>query len=113
MESIYIKLDETSIACIDVSCFDYVAEENSWYINRVYVPHIHRGKGYGRKLLKECIEGADKEGAILWLEINPYGSLTYDELRAWYMRYGFEDLGNGIYWRPPRICTGGGQELKE
>lgn len=70
-------------------------------LNRINVPAGSRGQGIGRKLMEEVLADADREGLILWLDINPYGAMTYEELEAWYLRIGFEPH-EGRYRRLPR-----------
>lgn len=84
------------LAVLDMS--DYYGEGK--IITRINVPEKFRGKGYGRQLLKQATDWADENGITLWLEINPYGQMTYDELEAWYKRNGFK--GHGIYKRRPK-----------
>ena len=62
-----------------------------------------RGMGFGSQLLKQVCQDADRTETILSLEINPYGALTYEELRDWYTRYGFFEATDwpGVYLRVP------------
>jgi len=64
--------------------------DGAWYINRINVPEEFRGKGYGTRLLKQVLQDADAEGAILLLDPVPSGGLSRRELTDWYLRYGFE-----------------------
>ena len=85
---------------------DYSGTCNEFYINRINVPYQYRGKGLGRRLLKEALSDADREGATLYLEINPYGEMTHQQLEAWYMRYGFtKHYIPGVYIRRPQEKT--------
>ena len=61
----------------------------------------NRGKKIGSKLLKEICYEADKQKENLHLEIQPSGGLTYDQLSAWYERYGFVNK-SGFYTRLPK-----------
>lgn len=72
-------------------------------VNRVNVPPKHRGQGIGSRLLDELLADADAHGVTLWLDINPYGQMTYEQLEAWYMRRGFVPH-EGRYRRLPRPC---------
>lgn len=73
---------------------------NGMLITRINVPAQHRGQGVGRELLKLILAAADAEGLNLYLEISSSDGLTYDELEAWYVRYGFRDIG-GVWKRKP------------
>ena len=70
-------------------------------ITRISVPARHQGKGHGKALLERIIKDADEAHVTLWLEILPSGRMTYEELRDWYKRHGFRDLG-GVFRRLPR-----------
>lgn len=74
-------------------------------VNRVNVPEAFRGKGIMRSLMAKCLEDADRENVTLYLGINPYGNLTYEELEAWYLRLGFEhhSTEEGWYVRKPKL----------
>lgn len=64
-------------------------------ITRVEVIRERRGKGYGRALLKAMLEDTDREGVTLHLHVDAdhsLGSLSQDDLRDWYQRYGFRPV---------------------
>jgi GNAT superfamily N-acetyltransferase len=65
--------------------------DGTWMISRVNVPAKHRGLGLGTALLKEVLADADAEGIMLELCIEPSDGLDFEELHAWYSRYGFRD----------------------
>lgn len=101
MRSIYRKLSLTTLAVLDVT--EYY--DRGYIITRINVPVAHRGKGHASALLRECCDEADREGTTLWLEIAESDGLNYNQLEAWYKRYGFR--GFGIYRRRPKsaLCT--------
>lgn len=59
-------------------------------ITRINVPIEHRRKGIGTELLKEIIADADKEGIVLYIEVQASDGPNRDILKRWYMKYGFE-----------------------
>lgn len=59
-------------------------------IHRINVPHPHRGKGIGSRLLKEICEDADRDGVTLVLYAYASGGLPMEQLVMWYERNGFE-----------------------
>lgn len=98
-QTYYIKNEEQEsffVALADVGLFTDALEiesmvpPNWYYISRINVPHLHRGKGLGSKLLKMITDDADKEGIILFLSPVPTGGLDYDDLCEWYKRNGFD-----------------------
>lgn len=92
--SIRLEVGQVAIAdLIDHSPFGKI-------ITRINVPYIYRGTGVGSRLLKMITDDADKEGVSLFLEIQPYGEMTYDDLAAWYGRHGF--VGLGLWERKPK-----------
>jgi ribosomal protein S18 acetylase RimI-like enzyme len=76
--------------------------ENLFYLYWFDVPEDCRGQGWGRKLMKEILEDADKNRWIIDLDPDSEGPMTQDELIAWYERLGFQKLkrpGRVSYWR--------------
>lgn len=68
-------------------------EGDVWELTRINVPAALRGQGYGRRLMERVLADADEFGVTLRLVINPYGEMTYEQLRDWYERCGFESDG--------------------
>lgn len=71
-----------------------------WTITRINVPEGYRGHGYGSQLLRIVLQDADEKGLPLYLEPQGSGPLGYDELVAWYERYGFTKWRYGYLRRP-------------
>ena len=90
MKHCYIDYRTRAIA--DVSCRNdwNDADPNEYYIHRINVPDGSRGLGHGSKILKQICDDADREGAVLILDVVASGPLGFDELVAWYSRYGFD-----------------------
>ena len=86
---------------------DIVVFDGEHSISRINVPAPHRGKGYGRQLLREVCAEADKKQVDLWLCINASGGLIHHQLEAWYLRYGFERhlTRPGVYERKAKPCS--------
>lgn len=108
MNSSYLVVaDGLPVAIADVSApLDGVpgVPDGAWCVNRVHVMRPYRGRGHGREVMRRLLAAADGEGVALWLTINPYGELTFDDLDAWYRRCGFttpEEYGGGLYVREP------------
>lgn len=94
MKSTYMLKVEGDMrpAIADVHRWDRISEIEDrpvHMIHRINVPESARGKGHGTTLLKEIIEDADQEGVMLILGPSPSGGLDFDQLVAWYERYGF------------------------
>lgn len=53
----------------------------------------NRGKGYGRELMRLVTQDADAERKTLTIEVDGYCEpiMTNEQLKAWYMRLGFEE----------------------
>jgi len=53
-----------------------------------------RGKGHASELLASVCAEADKAGKLLLIQPQPFdaGSMTQDQLTAWYAGHGFEVL---------------------
>lgn len=67
----------------------YIKDADVWCITRINVPKQFRGKGTGTRLLKQILDAADKEGAVLVLTVSSSDGLSNDQLDAWYQRHGF------------------------
>lgn len=85
------------LAVLDIT--DYYNEGQ--IITRINVPEAHRGRGIGNRLLKQCLTWADANNITLWLEINAYGDMSYEQLQAWYERNGFKEVVMGMWRRKP------------
>lgn len=96
--SFYARIDVASLAVVDLT--DYFGK--GLIITRVNVPEAHRGKGWGRKMMTEVLQEADKTSTTLWLEISSSGEMTWEDLRSWYEKLGFTDVG-GIFRRKPVV----------
>lgn len=99
--SYYTKLyNPYSLAVVDL----VYSSNGIFMIARINVPTAHRGNGIASELLRQVLEDADKEGVTLHLGVSPSNGLDYDQLVAWYKRYGFEDsLIRGLLHRTPKV----------
>ena len=97
-----VKVSEkpTRIGIADLGEFTEADLDVTWYprrgqlITRIQVPQQFRGLGYGRELLRQILEDADREKVHLWLYVRQYIDSPLDdgELMEWYGRNGFEPL---------------------
>lgn len=87
---IQIKDEKTSfpIGIAEASC---MTGEDIYYFNRLYVNPKYRKNSYGKRLLNTLLDYIDSINAVLYLDINPYGEMTYDQLKVFYMKYGFKE----------------------
>jgi len=95
-----LRIDPTNIAIADLVKPGELTRD--WTITRINVPRGHRGRGIGRALLREILAQADYEGVRLQLEVAPSDGLNYEQLVAWYDRYGFRFNGYGYMTRKPQ-----------
>ncbi len=77
---------------------------NGLLISRINVPVMHRRRGYGQEMLDACMADADKNKITLYLWINASGDMSYQQLAAWYNRYGFTE-SDGLFTREPKVNT--------
>jgi predicted GNAT family N-acyltransferase len=91
-----IKLSPIRVAIADLSFV-----EKRWFVTRINVPILFRGKGIGSTLLTEIVEEADRYSVDLYLGISPSDGLDFNSLEDWYKRYGFVlcDNENDLYIR--------------
>lgn len=76
--------------------------DGCYYFNRINVPESMRGRGLGKHLLNQVVEWADENKYTILLDINPYGKLNEQQLRALYERFGWVSQEDGSMLRPPR-----------
>jgi GNAT superfamily N-acetyltransferase len=86
MKPCYFDLESKGI--VDLS--PNILPGGGWVVCRVNTPYRSRGKGIARRLMAQVLADADAEGVTLWLGINPYGPMDYDQLESWYRRLGFK-----------------------
>lgn len=72
-------------------------------ITRVLVSKPARNQGVATRLMKMVCDHADKNGIILDLGINPYGDLNFEQLLAFYKKFGFVEYEKtGVCYRLPK-----------
>lgn len=65
------------------------------------------GQGEGTKLMERLVQILDEKQITVVNGVNPYGSskrqgrMSMGELKDFYRKYGFEDIGNDIMVRHP------------
>jgi GNAT superfamily N-acetyltransferase len=102
----FIPLTEPlSCAVLDACPFGFTdaTKPDGVLITRINVPRLHRGKGYGRTMLKAACDVADLTGTTLYIEAWSYDNcpMTQAEISDWYQRNGFVEFG-GILRRVPK-----------
>jgi N-acetylglutamate synthase-like GNAT family acetyltransferase len=88
--SYFIKLSSIYLAVLDLTKIDLDLYE----INRINIPEKYRNQGFGRTLLQSACNDADLENVTLRLGVNPYGKMTYNQLKSWYLKFNFKEFGN-------------------
>ena len=97
---IQVKEDNTSFP-IGIAEASMLPGEGIYYFNRLYVNPKYRKKEYGKRLLNTLLDYMDSINTALCLDINPYGEMTYEQLKAFYMRYGFKEMvENRLLYKP-------------
>lgn len=83
----------------------YTADDTgkTWLFTGIDVAHNERGKGVARDLMRVVLDDADREGVTLILSVEPDGTgLSFEQLKSWYTRLGFEEISDGTMERYPR-----------
>jgi GNAT superfamily N-acetyltransferase len=107
MLTTYVDTQTRTIAdVVPLQDLDPSVPEGIYLITRINVPHLHRGKGFGTKILQRVIEDADREGVTLYVTPMSSGRWSNSTLRAWYARHGFTSISEEYMGRVPR--TNGG-----
>lgn len=76
--------------------------ERVYYFNRIFVNPKYRNQGIGKELLLRMLDCVRKYNYPICCDINPYGDLTYEQLRNWYMSFGFKEYDvefNGVKYK--------------
>jgi len=60
------------------------------------------GQGEGTRLMDRLVQILDERKITVVNILNPYGSMGMDELKDFYRKYGFKDIGNDIMIRYPK-----------
>lgn len=98
MRTCYVHPPTRSIADLTPECWsENELWKDFWLITRINVPLGHRGKGLGSHLLKQVIADADRYEIPLALNpvssATPGNGLSQKDLVEWYVRYGFNFVG--------------------
>lgn len=108
-ELITIRTKNRSIAELSLMDSDLVLdlfvmpEKMPLYMfNRISVIPAMQGKGDGKILLDEVCRIADLYQFAIFLGINSYGRMNTEDLRSWYIRHNWIDLGNKLMVRFPK-----------
>lgn len=64
---------------------------DTWVFQKISVAEEHRAKGYGSEVLKKLVGYLDRNQIDLYAYIHSSGSLSEQQLAAWYKRHGFVD----------------------
>lgn len=91
----YSITTDNRLGCIDISSID----DKCWYVNRLYVQPKYRNQGFATAMMKELTSEADAQGKDILIEINPYGDLDYDQLKAFYLKFGFIQIDENLFKR--------------
>lgn len=78
---------------------------STYFFNRLYIKEQYRGKGYSKILLEEFCKKADEEKVDIELTINPYGKISYENLKELYKIYGFEEVGDNDFLRKHKVAS--------
>lgn len=83
-------VDEESGAIAEIGRFG-----SGRIIHLIDVPKTYRGEGVIGRLLRRICRDADKHGTPLYIEMLPWGRLSYEKREAWYRSLGFVPMGMG------------------
>ena len=83
--------NKTAVASLTFMC-------NTWYFNRLFAHPSLRGKGIASKLVDTVIQWAHENDHDIICDINPYGDLNFEQLKKFYIKHGFKDAGDFVYY---------------
>ena len=68
-----------------------ILEPGNWFwFSRIKVKR--EGQGVGTRLMTELVALCDERQVDVFCQLNPYGQLDYEQLRAFYRKFGFADI---------------------
>lgn len=79
------SIDERALAVAEISKLP----DKTWYFNRIFVPDKYRNHGIATKLMEKLIDIVNEHKIVICCDINPYGDLSYSQLKQFYKKYGF------------------------
>lgn len=90
MKSVYRDKDTGSTALV-----------SKWHgriytIDSIATPEGEYRKGGATRAIAQAIRHADRDNITLRLRIAPTGPMRYDDLKAWYERLGFREVGEAL-----------------
>lgn len=92
------RLSLAEINFVYTDNYKYITMKDVYYFSRINVVKEYRGIGIGRYLLKELLREVKRENIALVCEISPYGEMGYTELKNWYIRNGFIEKNNLLWY---------------
>jgi len=72
-----------------------------YYFHRIKVLPKYEGTGEGKEIMIEVCKQADKLGATILNELNPYGKRDINSLKKFFKASGFEELYPEVMIRKP------------
>ncbi|MBR9705219.1 GNAT family N-acetyltransferase [Candidatus Pacearchaeota archaeon] len=78
-----------------------LGNDECFFFNRLKVQPGNRGRGFGKILIDKVVNFFQEHRLSIWNELNPYGHLDKDELRDFYLRYGFKRFDDNIVYFVP------------
>jgi GNAT superfamily N-acetyltransferase len=85
-----------------VGIADLIRHPGGLLLTRINIPAQFRRQGHGNLLLKKVLDAADKDGVTLFLHVASYGTMTDEQLEAWYRRNGFIPRNALMWYREPK-----------
>lgn len=86
----------------DLASLDVIDHNGGYIISRIFVPEGYRDIGIGNDLITRMTRKADAQKLILYIEVQAYGEMNNDQLKAWYERNGFVYDGSHWFIRSPQ-----------
>lgn len=93
-DRLVVSVEDGSIAELD-RVFgiqeDMVLEPGNWFwFSRLKVKK--EGQGLGTRLMTELVTLCDQHKVDIFCQLNPYGRLNYEQLQAFYRKFGLVDI---------------------
>lgn len=103
---IYLYTEKASCAELDMYDIDLLKDLGCELVDPVFwfsrLKAKVEGQGEGTKLMERLVQILDEKGITVVNGVNPYGSMKMKDLVAFYERYDFVMIKDGIMVRYPK-----------
>lgn len=91
-------LSMAELIMLIVNKHKYITTKDVYCLSTITVELSCRGKGYGSMLLRRLLDEAKEYNIAILCKVNPSREVDYLSLKAWYIRHGFIEINNRLWY---------------